>query len=192
MSTLLIGIAALCLAVLVILDLTVMRGADRFDGSTTEDDEALTPMWKDDVPGTVKAGRWAGLALGVTSFPATLAPVVITVLAFQKHPVLSHGWISLVAVIVAGVSMSAAVKYLRTAHLFRGFAQEMKKLLKHTVIYQGLWTFFVLIMLVLMRSPESGRLVALIWGYVAISIVGFALTALAAKQALVPDEVSSF
>ena len=44
----------------------------------------------------------------------------------------------------------------------------------------------------LMRSPESGRLVTLIWSYVALSIVGFAMTALAAKHALVPSEVSSF
>ena len=191
MATLLIALATLCLAVLVTLDLTIMRGADRFDG-LTPDDEGLTLVWKRDVPPAVRAGRWAGLVLGVISFPATLAPVVITVLAFQEHPVLSHGWISLVAVIVAGVSMSAAVKYLRTAHLFRGFAEEMKALLKHTLLYQGLWTLFVLIMLMLMRSPESGRLVTLIWSYVALSIVGFAMTALAAKHALVPSEVSSF
>jgi len=190
-GTLLIAVAALCLAVLVTLDLTVMRGADRFDGMDA-DDEGLTLLFKGSAPPAVQAGRWAGLVLGVISFPATLAPVVITVLAFQEHPVLSHGWISLVAVIVAGVSMSAAVKYLRTAHLFRGFAEEMKKLLKHTLVYQGLWTVFVLLMLMLMRSPESGRLVALIWGYVALSLVGFGLTAAAARHILGPGDVSSF
>ena len=190
MSTLLIALAALCLAVLVTLDLTVMRGADRFDGLSA-DDEGLTLVFHEKPPSAVLAGRWAGLVLGVISFPATLAPVVITVLAFQKHPVLSHGWISLVAVIVAGVSMSAAVKYLRTAHFFRGFAEEMRKLLKHTVLYQGLWTLFVLIMLLLMRSPESGRLVMLIWGYVALSIVGFVVTAAAARHALGPDQAGS-
>lgn len=190
--TLLIALAALCLAVLVTLDLTLMRGADRFDGLSAGD-EGLTLVWKDGPPPAVRAGRWAGLVLGVISFPGTLAPVVITVLAFQRHPVLADGWIALVAVIVAGVSMSAAVKYLRAAHFFRGFAEEMKTLLKHTVLYQGLWTLFVLLLLILMRSPdESGNLTALIWAYVGLSVVGFAMTAAAARHALVPGQVSSF
>lgn len=187
----LIAFAALVLAVLVTLDLTLMRGADRFDG-VSPGEEGLSLVWKDGAPTPVRAARWTGLVLGALSFPGTLAPVVITVLAFQAHPVLSHGWIALVAVIVAGVSMSAAVKYLRTAHFFRGYAEEMKKLLKHTLLYQGLWTVFILIMLMLMRSPDSGRLVALIWGYVALSIVGFAVTAAAARHALEPGRVSSF
>ncbi|MEM9073058.1 MAG: hypothetical protein AAGE52_31425 [Myxococcota bacterium] len=179
MATVLIGLAALCLVFLLVLDLVVMRGADRFDGSRPNEGDRV---WKK-TPPPVIGGAWISTLLGVAAFPGTLAPVVITVLAFQAHPVLSDGWISLTAVIVAGLSMSAAVKCLRVSHFLRNLTREMRGLLTKTLIYLAVWAIFVVVGCALMR-PADGNLALIVWAYVGFNTVGIVAAAIAIRSAL--------
>lgn len=172
--------ALLLLSALVVMDVVVMRHADRFDGA---EPEPADRVWPEEQPPVVRAGAYVSLAVGALSFPATLAPVVMTVLAFQKHRLLSEAWVSFVAIVVASLSMSAAIKGLRMSHLLRHFTADMRPLLKTTTLYLVLWELFVLVLAVLMRPP-SGNIAVLIWGYVAVNTLGTALVVAAVRIGL--------
>ncbi len=180
MSTFVLGMALLLLVALIAMDLVVMRHADRFDGAKPEPADRV---WPEREPPVVAAGAYVSLGVGSLSFPATLAPVVMTVLALQRHRLLSEAWVSFVAIVVAALSMSAAIKCLRMSHLLRHFSAEMHPLLKATTLYLVLWAIFVLFLATLMRSP-SGNIATLIWGYVAMLTLGTALLTAAVRVAL--------
>ena len=180
MSTFILGVAALLVLGLIALDLVVMRHADRFDGVKPDSAERV---WAKDRPPVVTAAAFTFLALGALSFPATLAPTVMTVLTFQRHRLLSEAWVSLAAMIVATLSMSAAIKCLRVSHLLRYLTDEMRPLLKWTVLFLVLWELLVLVLTVTMR-PIGGSIGVLIWSYVAVTTIGTGVVVAAARVAL--------
>ncbi len=183
-STLLLGMALLLLIALIAIDLVVMRHADRFDGTEPEPSQRV---WPQQPPPLVKAGAYVSLVLGAVSFPATLAPVVMTVLTFQRHRLLSEAWVSLAAMIVATLSMSAAIKGLRMSHLLRHLTAEMRPLLRSTAAYLVLWELLVVFLGMLMRPP-SGDIAVLIWSYLAANTLGTALVVAAARVGLEAGE----
>ena len=131
----------------------------------------------------VRAGAVFSAVLGLLYFPATLAPVILTALAFQAQPLLTDGWVALVAVVVAGLSMSVALKALRTSHLLIRLTDDTALLLRNTLLYQAAWTIFVLLLLLVADVP--GGLVGLVvWAYVGTLLGGALLVGFAGRAAL--------
>ena len=184
---LLMCLAGLCLFSLLAFDFTLMRNAERFDRlqDLKADGIKLTPVWSRKLPAPliVKIGAIIAMLMGIFGFPATFAPVVTAVHAFQAHPILSTGWISIIVTLIAAVSMSAAVKSYRLGHLLRTYAQEMRPLLKITALYIGLWLTLVLLLCLAMRAPKP-PLTLIIWGYMVVSIVAAGAIAGAVRCAL--------
>lgn len=165
MATFLFALAALATLALLALDIVVLRGLEPREG-----DPPLTTRPTAPRVGPARAGSVAALVLGVLGFPGTLAPVVLTVLAFQAHPVTTDGWVALLAVVVASLSMSAAIKSFRIAQLLGRVEDVGRRLLGASVIYLLVWAVLVLLLLLLARSAE-GPVQLLVWSYVAILLV---------------------
>lgn len=168
---------------LLVLDLTLLRKADRFDaiGDVTATESYVWAREKR--PGLVRVAGWTSLGLGVIGFPATLAPVVLTVLAFQKHPVMSDGWVSLTAVVLAGISMSVAIKQVRVAHLLASLQREMVQLLRHTLLYLGGWIAVIWILLAGSDVP-GGHVGLIVWTYLGVVTAGSVLVFVGVRAAI--------
>jgi hypothetical protein len=175
--------------VLLVVDMTVMRHGDRFDARLTSTGEGAyregsTEVWaKAKTPILVRVAAAVSFMLGVLGFPATLAPVVLTVLAFRQSALMSDGWVSLVVVFLAGIAMSVAIKQMRVAHLLLSLRDEMSRLLKQTIAYLLVWVFIVWILFAGATLP-SGHVTTIVWSYLGALTVGVALTALGVKTAL--------
>ncbi len=170
----LLAACALTVALLAI-DLVWMRGAEVFDEPRTGDRE--TP------PGFLHSARWVGMLFGILNFPGTVAPVILWVLAFQANPILTPGYISLVGVIYAGISMSAAIKCSRVAKLLVTLGEDADWILKRSAIYLGLF-LLSLICIAIAGSGAEGKVALLVWSYLSIAIPALAIVAYAAHTAL--------
>ena len=177
----LFALAALAALALLMLDLVVLRSIESLDlvGALPPAD-MVSPGSGDPMAGAPRDGRrslsdrtgaGAAFVLGVIGFPGTLAPVVLTVLAFQANPITADGWVALLAVVVASFSMSAAVKSFRVAHYLGRVTGESQRLLGATVIYVLVWALLVVLLLGLARAPE-GPVRFVIWTYVALLLAG--------------------
>jgi hypothetical protein len=173
-ATFLFALAALAALVLLVLDLVVLRSSEALDVETE-------PTARPARSSGDKAGAGAAFLLGVLGFPGTLAPVVLTVLAFQAHPITADGWVALLAVIVASLSMSAAVKSFRVAQLLGRVKDESRRLLGATVIYLLVWALLVVLLLGLARAPE-GPVRLVIWAYVALLLAGSVVVGATARD----------
>lgn len=176
MATLLFGLGALGVLVLLAMDIVILRGLERAD------EEAPTEL-APERSSQHRAGAVAALGLGVLGFPGTLAPVVLTVLAFQAHPITSDGWVALIAVIVAGLSMSAAVKSLRVAQLLGRVSGAAQRLVGATMVYLLVWAIIIGLLLLLGRTP-AGAVRLVVWVYAALLFVGTGLVAAMGRGAL--------
>lgn len=173
-ATFLFALAALAALVLLVLDLVVLRASESLD---VEGEPAGARARSSGE----RAGAGAAFLLGVIGFPGTLAPVVLTVLAFQANPITTDGWVALLAVIVASLSMSAAVKSFRIAQLLGRVKDESRRLLGATVIYLLVWALLVVVLLGLARAPE-GPVRLLIWVYVGVLLAGTVVVGATARD----------
>jgi len=190
-ATFLFALAALAALVLLVLDLVVLRSIESLELVTSlPPANMVTPPARDPMAGTAsrgprtlreRLGAGAAFVLGVIGFPGTLAPVVLTVLAFQAHPITADGWVALLAVIVASFSMSAAVKSFRIAQYLGRVTGESLRLLGATVIYVLVWALLVVLLLGLARAPE-GPVRLVIWGYVALLLAGSVVVGATARD----------
>ena len=172
MATFLFALAALAALVLLVLDLVVLRASESLD---VEGEPARARSSGE------RAGAGAAFLLGVVGFPGTLAPVVLTVLAFQANPITTDGWVALLAVIVASLSMSAAVKSFRIAQLLGRVKDESRRVLGATVIYLLVWALLVVLLLGLARAPE-GPVRLVIWAYVGLLLAGSVVVGATARD----------
>ncbi|MEZ4253029.1 MAG: hypothetical protein R3B99_32880 [Polyangiales bacterium] len=175
MAFVLFGLAGLTALSLLVLDLVILRGLEPREG------EPPVMPTDDARDGKTRAGAGAAFLLGAIGFPGTLAPVVLTVLAFQANPITSDGWVALMAVIVASLSMSAAVKSFRVAQLLGRVEDSARRLLGTSVIYVLLWAVLVCALLGLARAPE-GMVALVVWAYVGLLLVGTTVVGLTARE----------
>jgi len=190
-ATFLFALAALAALVLLVLDLVVLRSIESLElVSHHPPTDVMTPAPRSPMAGIAsqtpralrdRLGAGAAFVLGVIGFPGTLAPVVLTVLAFQAHPITADGWVALLAVIVASFSMSAAVKSFRIAQYLGRVTGESSRLLGATVIYLLVWALLVVLLLGLARAPE-GPVRLVIWAYVAVLLVGSVVVGATARD----------
>ncbi|MBX3246593.1 MAG: hypothetical protein KF901_05365 [Myxococcales bacterium] len=176
MATFLFGLGGLAVLALLAMDIVILRGLERAD------EEAPTEL-APERSSTHRAGAIAALGLGVLGFPGTLAPVVLTVLAFQAHPITTDGWVALIAVIVAGLSMSAAVKSFRIAQLLGRVSGAATRLVGATVVYLLVWAVLIGLLLLLGRAPE-GPVRLVIWVYSVLLLAGTAVVAATGRDTL--------
>jgi hypothetical protein len=189
-ATFLFALAALAALVLLVLDLVVLRSIESLELATSlPPADMATPPPRSPMAGTSSSpralrerlGAGAAFVLGVIGFPGTLAPVVLTVLAFQAHPITADGWVALLAVIVASFSMSAAVKSFRIAQYLGRVTGESLRLLGATVIYLLVWALLVVLLLGLARAPE-GPVRIVVWAYVAVLLAGSVVVGATARD----------
>jgi hypothetical protein len=174
-ATILFALAALVTLSLAVLDLVVLRGLEPREG-----DPPLVPT-DEARDGKTRLGALAAFLLGAIGFPGTLAPVVLTVLAFQAHPITTDGWVALLAVLVASFSMSAAVKSFRVAQLLGRVEPRARRLLGTSVIYVLLWALLVAVLVLLARSPH-GLVAVVVWSYVGVLLAGTAVVGLTTSE----------
>ncbi|MEM1418258.1 MAG: hypothetical protein AAGH15_25405 [Myxococcota bacterium] len=120
---------------------------------------------------------------GAVGFPATLAPVILTVLVAQEHPFVGDGWTSLVAILVAALSMSAAVKCFRLASMMLERPGPDEGATRRTAFWLGGWNALVVALLALAKRP-LGVVTPLVWGYALASVAVFALAVAGIRLAL--------
>ncbi|MEO0326331.1 MAG: hypothetical protein AAF447_25505 [Myxococcota bacterium] len=167
MTTVLLALAFVLLLALLVADAVGVR---------EQEERPASP------PGLVPRGpRWplqlvAGITglFGLLAFPLTLAPVVLTVLTAQAHPLTGDGGTSLAAILVAALCMSAAVKSFRFAGLLMAPPPVDTGALWRLASWLGGWNALVMVLFALAR-PTEGPVQLLLALFIGASLTVFAL-----------------
>jgi len=202
-ATIIVGIVAATVVGLVLVDLHSMRNPERFgaeEGSSERFDDAEVEAGEGAyraqptvgarlaaAPPMVRVSAIIAGVFGALSFPGTLAPVILTVLAMQVRPLGGDGFTSLGAVIVAALSMSAAVKTIRTGRLLVELREKTRDVLRRCMLWLLAWNVIVVgLALVFPWGSEhaAGHVTTIVAVYTVLSILVFALLAGSARRAL--------
>ena len=171
--------ALLCLAValgaaLLLFDLWQSRRDDRFapeeqsaTGSVLQ--RGMGRAFDKEASPLGRTASVLAMAYGVLSFPATLAPVILTVLAMQAEPLGGDGATALASMIVAGLSMSAGIKAIRIGGLLLSHDPQAQVVVTRSIFYVVGWAALVLT-LVSFARPPSGPVATLVYAHVAVTV----------------------
>jgi len=194
MSILVAGIALLALVGLLAADLLSMRSPEFFGSEDLPDPEPPYLWSGKSVPALPRAAAVSGLVFGTLSFPATLAPVLLCVLALRTHDVGTDGQVALAALIIAAMSMSAAMKTIRVGRGLLRLHPLSHVIGRRCLLWLGVWNAAQLALLLLF--PFGGDVfTAIAGGYFALSVAFWGLLFRAHRSgddavgALVPKEV---
>jgi len=108
------------------------------------------------------------IGYGILSFPATLAPVILTVLAMQAQPLGGDGTTALVSMIVAGLSMSAGIKSIRAGGLLLSDDDQSRVVVARSTFYVVGWAALVLTLVSFARLP-TGHVATIVYAHVAVT-----------------------
>lgn len=175
MSFVLLGLAILLGVGLLGFDLWQSRRDDRFAPEEQEPgasviQHGMKRAFGEDAPVLVRITTPLAIAYGILSFPATLAPVILAVLAMQAQPLGGDGTTALVSMIVAGLSMSAGIKAIRAGGLLLSRDDAARVVVSRSIFYVVGWAALVVAMLTFARQP-SGHVAAIVYGHAALTVV---------------------
>lgn len=170
--------ALLCLAVvlgvaLLLFDLWQSRRDDRFapeeqqpGGSVIQ--QGMGRAFGKDVSPLGRTASVVAIAYGILSFPATLAPVILSVLAMQAQPLGGDGTTALVSMIVAGLSMSAGIKAIRAGGLLLSDDDLARVVVARSTFYVVGWAALILT-LVSFARPPAGHVATIVYAHAAVT-----------------------
>ncbi len=172
--------ALLCLAValgvaLLLFDLWQSRRDDRFapeeqqpGGSVIQ--RGFGRAFGKEAPAIGRVASIVSIAYGVLSFPATLAPVILSVLAMQAQPLGGDGTTALISMIVAGLSMSAGIKAIRAGGLLLSDDDMARVVVARSTFYVVGWAALVLTMVSFARPP-AGHVATIVYAHAGVTAV---------------------
>ncbi|MBO6940204.1 MAG: hypothetical protein JJ863_34850 [Deltaproteobacteria bacterium] len=170
--------ALLCLAValgvaLLLFDLWQSRRDDRFAPEEQEPSGSVIQKgfgraFGKGAGGIGRVASVVSIAYGVLSFPATLAPVILSVLAMQAQPLGGDGTTALISMIVAGLSMSAGIKAIRAGGLLLSDDDMARVVVARSTFYVVGWAALVLTMVSFARPP-SGHVATIIYAHAGVT-----------------------
>lgn len=173
MSFALLGLAIALGVALLAFDLWQSRRDDRFAPEEQEPGASVIQHGFSRAfgQGATPIGRVASLlaiGYGIVSFPATLAPVILSVLAMQAQPLGGDGTTALVSMIVAGLSMSAGIKAIRAGGLLLSKDAMARVVVARSTFYVVGWAALVLTLLTIARRP-AGHVATIVYGHAAVT-----------------------
>ena len=174
MSYVLFGLALVAGVVLLAFDVWQSRREDRF--ALEEQTPGASIIQRGflrafaPAPALARIASPLAIVYGLLSFPATLAPVILTVLALQAHPIGGDGTTAFLSMMVAGLSMSAGIKAMRAGGLLLSDSIDARRVVARSIFYVLVWAT-LLICLVSMAPVPGGPVRTLLYAYVATSVV---------------------
>jgi hypothetical protein len=192
-SYVLLGLAILLGVGLLAFDLWQSRREDRFAAEEQAPGAAVIRhgfkrAFGADAPLLGRVTGVLALVYGILSFPATLAPVILSVLALQAQPLGGDGTTALISMIVAGLSMSAGIKALRAGGLLLSADADARRIVVRSTFYVVGWAALVLCLLTLARRP-GGAVAAIVYVYAAITVLVALLLRVAQRAPSEPTTV---
>tara|TARA_B100001750_G_scaffold227101_1_gene220455 strand:- start:7564 stop:8151 length:588 start_codon:yes stop_codon:yes gene_type:complete len=172
-SIVLLGLALVAGVALLAFDVWQSRREDRFAAEEQAPGASVIQRGfarlGDPAPILARVASPLAIVYGILSFPATLAPVVLAVLAMHTQPLGGDGTTALVSMIVAGLSMSAGIKAIRAGGLLLATEHDARRVVVRSTFYVMLWAVLVLC-LVSMARPAPGPVATLIYVYAAVTL----------------------
>ncbi len=171
----LLGLAILLGVSLLGFDLWQSRRDDRFAPEEQEPgasviQHGMKRAFGEDVPTLVRIAGPLAIGYGILSFPATLAPVILAVLAMQAQPLGGDGTTALVSMIVAGLSMSAGIKAIRAGGLLLSADDAARVVVARSIFYVAGWAALVLTLLTFARQP-TGHVATIVYAHVGVTVL---------------------
>ena len=177
MTTVLLVVAGLMALGLFAFDVWQSRREDRFAPEERRVSDGLmrTALGRaarggSTVPGVARTVVPIAIVYGFLSFPATLAPVILTVLALQKSSLGGDGTVALASMLMAGLSMSAGIKAWRAGSLLLIEGSGARRVVVRSIAYLALWSALTVLLLTLAR-PDAGPVAMVTYVYVATTVV---------------------
>ena len=184
----LLALAGLLIGGLMLVDLVSMRTPERFGAEAVLQGDGpmrsqQTTVWRrKDTPPILKASAGLAILYGTLAFPGTLAPVVLTVLALRQGPVASEGWTALIAVIVAALSMSVALKTMRAGRLMLELTSPAMLVARRCLFFLGPWNVAVIVSWLIADLPATS-VASIVLAYVIATLLVFATLIVASRVA---------
>jgi hypothetical protein len=174
-SLVLLGLAIVLGAALLGFDLWQSRRDDRFAPEEQEPGASvirhgMARAYGEGAPPLARIASPLAIGYGILSFPATLAPVILAVLAMQARPLGGDGTTALVSMIVAGLSMSAGIKSIRAGGLLLSQDDASRVVVARSIFYVAGWAALVLTLLTLARQP-TGHVATIVYGHVGLTVL---------------------
>ncbi|MEM7605988.1 MAG: hypothetical protein AAF411_11600 [Myxococcota bacterium] len=176
MATLALVLAALASAALLALDVLFIRRTERALAELEKqqkDEDWTKPAPEKAVPTALTAARVLGPVFGWLNFPATLAPVILVALTSQRFGFITDGYAALLAIFVAGLSMSTSLKAMRMGEYLDAAKPHYLTSIRQCIAYILGWTVLVLGLLSA-AEPTTPVVMRVVLTYV-ILLVGFSL-----------------
>lgn len=171
----LLGLAMLLGVVLLGFDVWQSRRDDRFAPEEQEPGASvirhgLQRAFGEGSPVLVRITSPLAIVYGILSFPATLAPVILAVLAMQAEPLGGDGTTALVSMIVAGLSMSAGIKAIRAGGLLLSPDDAARVVVSRSIFYVVGWAALVVTLLTFARQP-SGHVATIVYAHAGLTVL---------------------
>lgn len=171
----LLALAILLGVALLGFDLWQSRRDDRFAPEEQEPGASvirhgMARAFGEGVPTLARIASPLAIGYGILSFPATLAPVILAVLAMQAQPLGGDGTTALVSMIVAGLSMSAGIKAIRAGGLLLSEDDAARVVVSRSIFYVAGWAALVTTLLTFARTP-TGHVATLVYGHAALTVL---------------------
>lgn len=171
----LLGLAILLGVALLAFDLWQSRRDDRFAAEEQEPgasviQHGMKRAFGQDAPAIARIASPLAIGYGILSFPATLAPVILAVLAMQAQPLGGDGTTALISMIVAGLSMSAGIKSIRAGGLLLSDDPVARVVVARSIFYVVGWAALVLTLLTFARQP-AGHVATIVYAHVGLTVL---------------------
>lgn len=171
----LLGLAILLGVALLAFDLWQSRRDDRFAAEEQEPgasviQHGMKRAFGQGAPAVARIASPLAIGYGILSFPATLAPVILAVLAMQAQPLGGDGTTALVSMIVAGLSMSAGIKSIRAGGLLLSDDDAARVVVARSIFYVVGWAALVLTLLTFARQPV-GHVATIVYAHVGLTVL---------------------